>query len=466
MEPTDRVTPTHERAPSAPGASDALTRGFLFADLRGYTSYVETRGAVAAADLLYRYRAFVRDAVAQRRGAEIKTEGDSFYVVFTSVSRAVECGLAIVAAAARATTEFPDQPIAVGVGVHAGETVETPEGYVGSAVNMAARLCAAAAAGEVLVSDTVRALTANTSDIRFVSAGRRRLKGIAEPVAVHRALPAGVEMPRQRSLMLPSRMIWVAATAAAILLVVAGIALAGGFGSGVPGASLVARQSASPPAVASDPPASFVSPSPSEAAVGAIPVGPLNPGTYVSRVLYPGVTFTVGTGWSLVNELPQGIYLTRSEGQGQDMHIVPLRGAIDPEDPDGRQRVAGVDDALSFVEWAGEHPNISAESSLLVALPDSRGSSIDFVATVEDDRPGPCGVPCVMLFWVTEDTDAFDRFAIADAFAYRLVAVDRLTWSEAPPTMIVLLEVQRQEDFDAFASEAQTVINTISFTDE
>jgi len=74
----------------------SLTRAFLFADLRDYTRLVETHGASRAAELLERYRVLVRDAVGRFGGAEIKTEGDSFYVVFDSVSAAVQCGLAIL----------------------------------------------------------------------------------------------------------------------------------------------------------------------------------------------------------------------------------------------------------------------------------------------------------------------------------------------------------------------------------
>ena len=135
------------------------TRGFLFADLRGYTEFVERHGAVTAAELLEHYRELVRGRVALFGGAEIRTEGDSFYVVFHSVSQAVQCGLAIVEGAADASAARPDRPVRVGVGIHAGETIETPDGYVGTPVNIAARLCALAGVGEVLVSDTVRALT-------------------------------------------------------------------------------------------------------------------------------------------------------------------------------------------------------------------------------------------------------------------------------------------------------------------
>jgi hypothetical protein len=57
-------------------------------------------------------------------------------------------------------------------------------------VNVAARLCAAAPPGEVLVSDTVRALTSGIAPFTYVPAGRRRLKGIAEPVAIYRVTRA------------------------------------------------------------------------------------------------------------------------------------------------------------------------------------------------------------------------------------------------------------------------------------
>jgi len=157
MADPDPGAPEAEGPASRP-ASGSPTRGFLFSDLRNYTRYLESHGAVDAAGLLVRYRTLVRTAVTRHDGAEIKTEGDSFYVVFRAVSQAVLCGLAIVDAAAGGSSDPDAQPIPVGIGIHAGETVETPDGYVGSAVNIAARICAIARPGEVLVSDAVRAL--------------------------------------------------------------------------------------------------------------------------------------------------------------------------------------------------------------------------------------------------------------------------------------------------------------------
>jgi ABC-type branched-subunit amino acid transport system substrate-binding protein/class 3 adenylate cyclase len=177
--------PAETPAPAEAPAPDSVTRGFLFSDLRAYTSFVETHGAAAASELLNRYRALVREAIRRFGGAEIKTEGDSFYVVFTSVSNAVRCGLVIAGNAIAEATEHPEALIQVGIGVHAGETIETAEGYVGSPVNIAARICSQAGPNEVLVSETVRALTRTLLPVRFEARGRPPLKGIAEPIALY-----------------------------------------------------------------------------------------------------------------------------------------------------------------------------------------------------------------------------------------------------------------------------------------
>jgi class 3 adenylate cyclase len=170
------------------------TRGFLFADLRGYTAYAETHGDDAAAALLRSYRALVRRVISHFDGAEIRTEGDSFYVVFPSASDAVLAGLAILDDAAGVTE---GAPMRIGVGVHAGEATETDEGFVGGAVNLAARVCAAAGPGQLFVTDTVRGITRGQLPARFIPRGTRRLKGIAEAVPVF-SVVSGVAPPVKR----------------------------------------------------------------------------------------------------------------------------------------------------------------------------------------------------------------------------------------------------------------------------
>ena len=174
----------------------AQTRAFLFSDLRGYSAYTERHGDRAARELLGRYRRVVREVIGTFNGAEIRTEGDSFYVVFASVSDAVLGGLAILASLERERAEQPADPINVGIGVHAGESEDSEEGIVSGAVNVAARICAQAQPGELLVSDTVRALTRTYMDVLFQPRGRRRLKGIADPIALYRAVPVAEGNPR------------------------------------------------------------------------------------------------------------------------------------------------------------------------------------------------------------------------------------------------------------------------------
>ncbi|MEK7862953.1 MAG: adenylate/guanylate cyclase domain-containing protein, partial [Chloroflexota bacterium] len=100
------------RAPrsTAKRAKAAITRAFLFSDLRDYTTYVETKGDREAAKLLRDYRALIRREVARFEGAEVKTEGDSFYVVFESASSALDCAVAIARRVASHNEKEDERP--------------------------------------------------------------------------------------------------------------------------------------------------------------------------------------------------------------------------------------------------------------------------------------------------------------------------------------------------------------------
>jgi class 3 adenylate cyclase/tetratricopeptide (TPR) repeat protein len=163
-------------------AEPATTRAFLFSDLRDYTSFVEAKGDAAAARLLRDYRTLVRREVARHDGAEVKTEGDSFYVVFEAPSVALDCAVAILRAADTRDRRDPTAPLRIGVGVHAGETIAYDDQFVGSAVNIASRLAGKASAGELLISDTLRGLVRTSRSIPMTERGPLELKGVAEPI--------------------------------------------------------------------------------------------------------------------------------------------------------------------------------------------------------------------------------------------------------------------------------------------
>ena len=268
---TPNTSATWSHAITAP-EPPSVARGFLFADLRNYSAWVERHGDHAAAALLREYRDVVRQGAAEFDGAEIKTEGDSFYIVFGSPSAAVNCGLRILALAT-ASRAAAGEPIPVGIGVHVGETVVTDEGYVGSAVNVAARVCAQAAAGELLVTDAVRSLTRTYLDVSYVPRGRKRLKGISEPIALYRVSPAGaVERPPWRALVGRWR---ITAVALAVAIGVLVVALIGGTlireTAGVRGSSSpIPSASADVPSTAAAPSATDDSAFPTEAEVALL----------------------------------------------------------------------------------------------------------------------------------------------------------------------------------------------------
>lgn len=257
--------------------ADAAYRGFLFADLRGFTAFVEARGEKSAAELLDAYRSLVRDQVAEHAGAEIRTEGDSFYVVFPSARPAVACGLGITAAAARYSEIHPDRPIRVGIGINAGETTQHDDGFVGTAVNLAARVCSQARAGEVLVTATVRDAVRGMPDLRFAFRGSRRLKGIGESVPLFAVETsggvAGRAAPGWRGITLGSgRALAIAGTVVAAVALAGGAVVVGGWLRDAGGGSSGAQPSASTAPAATDqagtaptsPVASTDSPAPDE----------------------------------------------------------------------------------------------------------------------------------------------------------------------------------------------------------
>jgi class 3 adenylate cyclase len=209
--------------------SDGSTHGFLFSDLRGYTHLVDTRGAVEASRLLTRYQAIVREVVTRHGGAEIKTEGDSFYVVLPSASAALRCGLDIL----KACQEPADggEAIKLGIGIHAGESVAHEGGFVGSAINIAARICALASAGEILVTGTIRELTRSIVPAEFVFVGRRQLKGLDQPVEVFRVVPEGAGTSARRWPAASARgaLPWLIAAVVLVALVGTGATIAFGW---------------------------------------------------------------------------------------------------------------------------------------------------------------------------------------------------------------------------------------------
>lgn len=151
----------HSRALSDEAPEPTAVRTFLIADIRGYTTFTQSRGDEAAARLALRFAfvalrfAFVvREEVEARGGTVVELRGDEAMCAFGSPRSAVRAAVSLQQRCAEELRADPTQPLRVGIGIDAGEAVEVEGGYRGGALNLAARLCSIAAAGEVLVTES------------------------------------------------------------------------------------------------------------------------------------------------------------------------------------------------------------------------------------------------------------------------------------------------------------------------
>jgi class 3 adenylate cyclase len=154
----------------------------LFTDIVGSTEKAAALGDRAWRELVERHHAAVRALLKRYRGTEVDTAGDGFFATFDGPARAIRCARAIV-------DEVCSLGIEVRAGLHTGEC-ETIAGKVGgTGVNIGARVVAAAAPSEVLVSQTVKDLVAG-SGLAFEDRGEHELKGVADPWRLYRVVDA------------------------------------------------------------------------------------------------------------------------------------------------------------------------------------------------------------------------------------------------------------------------------------
>jgi predicted ATPase/class 3 adenylate cyclase len=165
---------------ASPPPSGTVT--FLFTDIEGSTRLEQQVGTTRYAVLRERHRELLRAAFAAHGGIEQSTEGDSFFVVFSSARDAVAA--AIAGQRALAAETWPDDaPVRVRMGLHSGEAGMAGGTLVGLDINRAARIAAAAHGGQILVSDATRALVSGglPDDIHLHDLGEHRLRDLAGP---------------------------------------------------------------------------------------------------------------------------------------------------------------------------------------------------------------------------------------------------------------------------------------------
>src|SRR5438067_987416 len=175
---------------------------FLFSDIEGSTHLAERLGDRWPV-LLGEHRTIVREAVASGGGTEVGTEGDSFFVAFPTAGGAVSA--AVEAQRQLADHAWPEEAaIRIRIGLHTGEASLAGSDYVGLDVHRAARIASAGHGGQVLVSDTTRALVESSlpEGVTTRDLGQRRLKDLSRPERIHQLVIEGLpsEFPPLKTL--------------------------------------------------------------------------------------------------------------------------------------------------------------------------------------------------------------------------------------------------------------------------
>jgi class 3 adenylate cyclase len=197
---TQQVLPAHE--------SLRVSRvAILFTDLRGSTALYAQKGDPRAYRLVREHFDVLFGAVRAERGVVVKTIGDSVMASFVTPANALRAALAMqrgIAAFNRRNNLVDDEALLLKLGIHTGPCIAvTMNGrvdYFGSAVNIASRVEGLSTGGDVILTDAVyadpdavRLIEQTTNDGGDLVSSTARLRGLPDPVPVHRLTLPGVQ---------------------------------------------------------------------------------------------------------------------------------------------------------------------------------------------------------------------------------------------------------------------------------
>jgi class 3 adenylate cyclase len=168
-----------------PPPSDRVLATILVTDLVASTERAAALGDRAWRELMSRHDGLVRERVRRFGGEEVKHTGDGLIATFDGPARGIRCARSIAWGAGE------ELDLQVRAGIHAGEVEVVGDDLRGLAVHIAARICAEAGPGEVLVSRTVKELVIG-SEIAFTERGTRRLRGVPGEWPLFLATETGV----------------------------------------------------------------------------------------------------------------------------------------------------------------------------------------------------------------------------------------------------------------------------------
>ena len=199
-----------ETAPASPALAEppagTAFRTVLFTDIVGHTAMMQRLGDERGREVLREHERITREVLRHHGGTEVKTMGDGFMASFGSVTKAVECAMALQRAFAERNVSLsahperaegavegapplgaasgaptPLEPLHIRIGLNAGEPIAEDGDLFGATVILAARIASQAEGGEVLASMAVRELCAGKGFL-FANRGEHALRGFEDPV--------------------------------------------------------------------------------------------------------------------------------------------------------------------------------------------------------------------------------------------------------------------------------------------
>ena len=177
----------HDEA-TKPAEADVHT--ILFTDMESSTATRQRIGDAKAQELVRTHNTIVREALKSHGGSEIKHTGDGIMASFPTATQGLACAVAIqrgVAAHRQAQgghAEPVEAPLAVYIGLNAGEPIVEENDLFGTSVDLAKRICDHAEPGQILASNVVRELAAGKQFL-FADLGETELRGFEDPVRLY-----------------------------------------------------------------------------------------------------------------------------------------------------------------------------------------------------------------------------------------------------------------------------------------
>ena len=169
----------------------------VVADIAGYSRMVSD-DEVGTITRMQELRDSVTEPAIRKAGGRIvKRTGDGALVEFSSIHAAVTGAVSVQQQLAEiAASEPQERRFVLRIGIHLGEVLVEPEGDIhGDGVNIAARLEALCAPGEILISGSAWAHLEGTLDVQSEPLGLRELKNIPRKVSLHRLIPVDGPVP-------------------------------------------------------------------------------------------------------------------------------------------------------------------------------------------------------------------------------------------------------------------------------